>query len=148
MPIKKDYVLVSSDTAKALDPSATATKFTLHLTKPLKDVIKTDLVLFSLDNSANLATLPAFLLVQSANLGGDISTATNTLSYWRLLPLKLGTHTDVYQFANSRVDGYLEHPRTIQDIDIALVQPDGSNLDSNVQNITSFTVLIEVERIV
>jgi len=144
MPIKKDYVLVSSDTAKALDPTATPTSFTLHLVKPLKNVIKTDLVLFSLEKSS---TLPAYLLLQSANLGGDISTATNTLSYWRLLPLKLNTTVDtgVYQFANSRVDGYLDFPRTIQDIDISLVQPDGSLLDADA--ITSFTLLLEVERV-
>jgi hypothetical protein len=145
MPIKKDYVLVSSDTAKALDPTASPTQFTLHLIKPLKDVIKTDLVMFSLDNS-NLSELPAFLLVQSTNLGGDVTTATNTLSYWRLLPLKLNSQSGVYQFANARVDGYLDYPRTIQDIDITLVQPDGSLLDPSF--VTNFTLLIEVERMV
>jgi hypothetical protein len=97
-------------------------------------------VIFSLDNTGGLS-LPAYLLVQSSHLGGDIRTASNTLGYWRLLPLQINNQSPVYQFANSRVDGYFEYPRTIQDIDITLVQPDGTVLPPP----TSFTVLIEIE---
>jgi hypothetical protein len=46
---------------------------------------------------------------------------------------------------NNRVDAYINAPRTLQDIDIKLVYPDGTAVNNNGGR---FTLLLEIVRIV
>ena len=138
--IVKEYVLIDSN--DRTDEAASTDKFTVHLFKPLKDVIKTDLVMFNFmgANGDPLEDVP-FFVIQSRELGTPIRTASNTFGYWRLVPGP-ATTTALYATSfNTRVDPYLDTSRTIQDIDITLLNPDGTS-----PVLGRVTILVEIER--
>ena len=112
--IVKEYVVLQG----------TSASFTQHLTKPLNDVIKTDLVSITV----NTSNVP-IIFIQSVNLGGAIQTPDNSKSYWRIAApppsSPAGATTTVL---NQRVDTYLDAQRNITDIDITLLDSNNSLL--------------------
>lgn len=88
-----------------------------------------------------LSQVSPYLLIQSQNLGTDIRTAKDQ-GYWRLLlndPVN-----SLITMSNNRVDTYQESPRTLQEIDVRLVFPDGTVVNNRTG---SLTLLIEVVRL-
>ena len=123
MPLRKQYILVNSDDREnAFD---TTTNFTVRLSSALTNVVKLDLVEFILDYGIDLSgNRPSFFLVQSRNLGTDVVASSGSIGYWRLIP---NTASNGYlAYTNSREDSYLTSGRTIQDIDIQLLLPNGT----------------------
>jgi hypothetical protein len=123
MPLRKQYILVNSDDRE--NASDTTTSFTVRLSNPLANVVKLDLVEFILDYGIDLSgNRPSFFLVQSRHLGNDVVTSSGNIGYWRLIP---NTASNGYlAYTNSREDSYLSNGRTIQDIDIQLLIPNGT----------------------
>ena len=125
--------------------TGTSASFTQNLVKPLKDVIKTDLVSITITTTA--VNPPTQVFIQSINLGGAIHTPDNRADYWRMVPATLALaqsqfDSQTFSVSQSRVDAYLDSPRTLRDIDITLV--DYTN--TLFPNVTYVSVLIEVER--
>jgi hypothetical protein len=92
----------------------------------------------------NRVSLPGnhpYLLIQSRALGTDIKTANNTIGFWRMLLHDAGANS--ISMLNNRVDTYLAAPRTLQDIDVKLLYPDGSQVNNNGGR---FTFLLEIVR--
>lgn len=130
MPMRKQYILVSSDDRENAFDSTTS--FTVRLSNPILNVVKVDLVEFILDYGVVVpvgSADPSFFFVQSRYLGKDVVTAAGNKGYWRLIPN--ATNSGVLAYTNSREDEYLSGPRTIQDIDITLLLPDGSPVDNS-----------------
>ena len=133
--IQKEYIVLTG----------TSASFTQNLVKPLKDVIKTDLVSITITTTA--LNPPTQVFIQSINLGGAIHTPDNRADYWRMVPATLALaqsqfDSQTFSVSQSRVDAYLDSPRTLRDIDITLV--DYTN--ALFPNVTYVSVLIEVER--
>lgn len=133
--IQKEYIVLTG----------TSASFTQNLLKPLKDVIKTDLVSITITTTA--VNPPTQVFIQSINLGGAIHTPDNRADYWRMVPATLALaqsqfDSQTFSVSQSRVDAYLDSPRTLRDIDITLV--DYTN--ALFPNVTYVSVLIEVER--
>lgn len=133
--IQKEYIVLTG----------TSASFTQNLVKPLKDVIKTDLVSITITTTA--VNPPTQVFIQSINLGGAIHTPDNRADYWRMVPATLALaqsqfDSQTFSVSQSRVDAYLDSPRTLRDIDITLV--DYTN--ALFPNVTYVSVLIEVER--
>lgn len=133
--IQKEYIVLTG----------TSASFTQNLVKPLKDVIKTDLVSITITTTA--VSPPTQVFIQSINLGGAIHTPDNRADYWRMVPATLALaqsqfDSQTFSVSQSRVDAYLDSPRTLRDIDITLV--DYTN--ALFPNVTYVSVLIEVER--
>ena len=125
--IVKEYIVLNG----------TSASFTQHLTKPLNDVIKTDLVSITV----NTSNVP-IIFIQSVNLGGAIQSPDNSKSYWRIAAPPSSPAGATTTVLNQRVDTYLDAQRNITDIDITL-------LDSNNSLLTGFTsavIVVEVER--
>lgn len=116
--------------------TGTSNNFIAHLARPLVDVIKTDLVAASV--SFEEGTSAPLYFVQSRNLGNGIRTPDDSKEFWRVVAQPLGGAVNL-----TRVDTYLEAARTIQDIDIVIVDASGYLL-----NTRSITLVIEVETIV
>lgn len=133
--VQKEYILLTGSSAS----------FTQHLVKPLKDVIKTDLVSITLTTTA--VSPPTQVFIQSINLGGAIHTPDNTREYWRMVPLTLALaqsqyNSQSFSVSQSRVDTYLDSPRTLLDIDITLTDFNNALFPS----VTYVSILVEVER--
>ena len=90
----------------------------------------------------NLTPKPRYMLLQSRNLGTDILTAGATNGFWRMIMFDPASPSTTVEVTNSRVDSYYQTPRMLQDIDVKLVFPDGSP----VQTSGSFTLLLEIVR--
>ena len=88
-----------------------------------------------------LKGISPYLFIQSNKLGADIHTANNNLAFWRMV--MNDTLNYEITMTNNRVDTYLDAPRTLQDIDIKLLFPDGSVVNNNGG---SFTLLLEIVR--
>jgi hypothetical protein len=127
--IVKEYIVLKG----------TSASFTQHLTKPLNDVIKTDLVSITIGPTYTI-TYP-IIFIQSVNLGGAIQTPDNSKSYWRIAapPSSSGAGFTVL---NQRVDTYLDAQRNITDIDITLLDSNNNLLLA----VTSVVIVVEVER--
>jgi hypothetical protein len=133
--VQKEYILLTGSSAS----------FTQHLAKPLKDVIKTDLVSITLTTTAE--SPPTQVFIQSTNLGGAIHTPDNTTEYWRMMPMTLAVaqsqySSQTFSVSQSRVDSYLDSPRTLLDIDITLTDYNNALFP----NVTYVSILVEVER--
>ncbi len=140
MPVRKEYVLISSDDRDA--QSKSASDFNIHLLVPLQNVIRTDLVevfMTAIDLSANNITRAGFFFIQSRALGTDIVTAGANNGFWRMV--LFDANAGVSQM-NNRVDRYFECPRDIQDIDIRLLLSNRTPLSTN----GTFQFLLEVIR--
>ena len=126
MPIKKEYIFVSSD-QKVEGCSVGPTQFTVHLPHPLTNVIKTDLVKCNFTTKDNLGSFgaPPYVFIQSVNLGNDIITPEEGLQFWRMVFIQ-GDGANK-QETSSRVDAYLDYERTINDVDITVYDPIGTN---------------------
>jgi hypothetical protein len=126
MPIKKEYIFVSSD-QKVEGCSVGPTQFTVHLPHPLTNVIKTDLVKcnFTIKDNLGSSGPPPYVFIQSVNLGNDIITPQEGLQFWRMVFIQ-GEGTNK-QETSSRVDAYLDYERTINDVDITVYDPIGTN---------------------
>ena len=90
-----------------------------------------------------LSGIYPYLFIQSRALGTDIRVANGNLGFWRML-LNDQVNYSLAQ-TNNRVDAYINAPRTLQDIDIKLVYPDGTAVNNNGGR---FTLLLEIVRIV
>ena len=128
--IVKEYIVLKG----------TSASFTQHLTKPLNDVIKTDLVSITLGTTYT-STIP-IIFIQSVNLGGAIQTPDNSKSYWRIAAPPSTTSGGGFTVLNQRVDTYLDAQRSITDIDITLLD----NNNNLLSGITSAVIVVEVER--
>ena len=128
MPIRKEYIVVNG----------TSASFTVNLSRPLEDVVKTDLM-------STRINAPSFsdsiVLVGSMNLGNSIRTTDDKHVYWRIATNPSPSSTSFVSYL-SRVDTYFESPRTIRDIDISLYNPNGTLLTG----VTSVFLVIEFER--
>ena len=91
----------------------------------------------------HLSGIYPYLFIQSRALGTDIRVANGNLGFWRML-LNDQVNYSIAQ-TNNRVDAYINSPKTLQDIDIKLVYPDGTPVNNNGGR---FTLLLEIVRIV
>jgi hypothetical protein len=133
--VVKEYIVLTGNSAS----------FTQNLMKPLKDVIKTDLVSITLTTAAE--SPPTQVFIQSINLGGAIHTPDNKTEYWRMVPATLvfgqsQYSSQTFSVSQSRVDAYLDSPKTLREIDITLTDYTASLFPG----ITYVSILIEVER--
>lgn len=90
-----------------------------------------------------LSGIYPYVFIQSRALGTDIRVANGNMGYWRML-LNDQVNYSLTQ-TNNRVDTYTNAPIVLQDIDIKLVYPDGTNVNNNGGR---FTLLLEIVRIV
>lgn len=93
--------------------------------------------------SAKLTGISPYLFIQSRALGTDIKVANGATGFWRML--LNDQENNSLSMMNNRVDTYTSEPRTLQDIDVTLVYPDGSNVNNNGGR---FTLLLEIVRLV
>jgi hypothetical protein len=133
--VVKEYIVLTGNSAS----------FTQNLMKPLKDVIKTDLVSITLTSAAE--SPPTQVFIQSISLGGAIHTPDNMTEYWRMVPATLvfgqsQYSSQTFSVSQSRVDAYLESPKTLREIDITLTDYTAALFPG----ITYVSLLIEVER--
>jgi hypothetical protein len=92
-------------------------------------------------NAVRLSGIYPYLFIQSRALGTDIKVANGAMGFWRMLLNDQVNYS--LTMVNNRVDIYTDTPRTLQDIDIKLVYPDGSDLNNNGGR---FTLLLEIVR--
>ena len=71
----------------------------------------------------------SIVFIQSRALGTDIRVANGNQGFWRMLLNNIDTNE--LTLTNSRVDTYTDFPRVLREIDIKLVNPDGSVVDNN-----------------
>ena len=93
--------------------------------------------------SVKLTGISPYLFIQSRALGTDIKVANGATGFWRML--LNDQENNSLSMMNNRVDTYTSEPRTLQDIDVTLVYPDGSNVNNNGGR---FTLLLEIVRLV
>ena len=147
MPLRKQYILVSSD--NRTNTSDATTNFTVHLSNPIINVVKLDLVEFILDYGIvgpdlnPFPSQPSYFLIQSRNLGTDIVTANGNAGYWRLVPNAVSNN--ILAFTNSRTDDYLQSPKTIQDIDVQLLLPNGTLANNSAKPLRMLIEVVSVE---
>ena len=146
MPLRKQYVLVSSDERENSQDSTT--NFTVRLSSPIKDVVKLDLVELILDYGIvrdGVPFQPSYFLIQSRYLGTDVVTASGVTGYWRMIPNSgLGPNGTLI-YSNSREDDYLRNPRNLQDIDIKLLLPDGTIANNGIKPLRLVIEVISLE---
>lgn len=91
--------------------------------------------------TVKLGQLSPFLFIQSPELGTDIRTAGGQVGFWRMI--LNDTYNGFVQMVNNRVDSYTDTPRTLQDINVKLLFPDGTVVNNRGG---SFTMLLEIVR--
>ena len=91
--------------------------------------------------SVKLGGIYPYLFIQSRALGTTIRVANGAMGFWRMV-LNDNVNYSI-SMVNSRVDTYTDTPITLQDIDIKLVYPDGTDVNNNGGR---FTLLLEIVR--
>lgn len=84
-----------------------------------------------------------YLMIQSFALGAPIRTAKGTTGYWRMIVND--SKNSKITTANSRVDTFLDVPITLHNIDIRIVNPDGTIVNNFGGRVT---LLVEIVRLV
>ena len=84
-----------------------------------------------------------YLFIQSRELGTDIKVANGAMGFWRMVLNDQVNYS--LTMVNNRVDTYTDVPRKLQNIDIKLVYPDGTDVNNNGGR---FTLLLEIVRLV
>ena len=84
-----------------------------------------------------------YLFIQSRELGTDIKVANGAMGFWRMVLNDQVNYS--LSMVNNRVDTYTDVPRKLQNIDIKLVYPDGTDVNNNGGR---FTLLLEIVRLV
>lgn len=91
--------------------------------------------------AVKLGQISPYLFIQSPDLGTDIRTSGGQVGFWRMV---LNDTTNGFlQMVNNRVDSYADTPRTLQDIRVRLLFPDGSVVNNRGG---VFAMLLEIVR--
>lgn len=89
-------------------------------------------------NAVNLSQLSPYLMIQSNELGSQITDAHGR-GFWRMVVND--PDEDKLYFRAVRVDDYQEKPRTLQTVDIRLAFPDGTPVENRGGSVS---LLVEV----
>jgi hypothetical protein len=91
--------------------------------------------------SVKLGQTSPYMFIQSPDLGTDIRTAGGQVGFWRMI--LNDTYNGFVQMVNNRVDTYADTPRTLQDINVRLLFPDGTVVNNRGG---MFSMLLEIVR--
>jgi hypothetical protein len=133
MTYKKEYIFISTATS-TFNRFNGINDFTLSLNRPLRNVVKTDLVQYKVAAGAG-----TYLCIQSSALGNNMLTSGTSPAFWRVIET-----TGSSPLTNlSRVDTFFDAPRDLYDIDIRITDESGSPAA-----IASAMLVVEIVRVV
>ena len=141
---KKEYVVINTELSRFTTMNGEKSVFVAALDKPLKNVVKTDLIQYSINEAVGSSYI---YCVESRALGNNMTTylpERGAYGCWRIVN-NVGQNNNPPSILTtlSRVDTYFEAPRDITEIDVRI-----TNIANGVPGtLNAVLLVIEVIRV-